>query len=571
MTMTQKPRPSEKTGAGEHPGTAHQTGEAAAARALEAGSLSRQLGLSAVILGVLALGWLALARSAASGSHPETPPPPSVSITVPAAARHALQIQTAPVRAAAVEGIVQATGEVSFNADQTVKISPRLQGRIDQVLVRVGDRVAAGQTLALLDSVDAANALANARQTENKLRLARTNLERQQRLYRLGTAEVTQAEANLDQAKARTQFTREALRRIREQARIGGFTQKPVEDARQAVVGATADLAQAQADLAQAQRQHDRAAKLFDAGVAAKQDLEAAENTVQKAQVTVQADQDKLQLAQQALEREQKAYRTNLYADQQVRSAESDYRQAQLQQEAAEKTLRLARAAILRDLQQAQSDYQAAQEDAASAQKLLALYGHPEAGGTVRITSPITGIVFERNVNPGQNVDQSQMTPWQMFTITNAGMVWVDADVYEKDIARIAPGQPVKVRVAALPNRRFTGTVYYVAPALDPKTHAVKVRTRIANPHGLLKDGMFVDVTLQTGRGPARTLVPLSAVQHDDQGDAVYVAEGGKFARQRVRLGKQHGDAYEVESGLHPGEQVVTQGAIFLGGQANSD
>ena len=71
-----------------------------------------------------------------------------------------------------MEGIVRATGQVNFNADQTVKISPRLPGRIESVFVKVGDPVAAGQTLAILDSVDAANALANARQTENKLRMA---------------------------------------------------------------------------------------------------------------------------------------------------------------------------------------------------------------------------------------------------------------------------------------------------------------------------------------------------------------------------------------------------------------
>src|SRR5260370_41859663 len=107
-----------------------------------AASLYRQFGLSAIILTVLTLAWRALARPAASDSPSEAPPPSSVAIAVPATARQALQIRTAPVRAAAVAGTVHATGEVSFNADQTVKISPRLQGRIDQVLVRVGDRVA---------------------------------------------------------------------------------------------------------------------------------------------------------------------------------------------------------------------------------------------------------------------------------------------------------------------------------------------------------------------------------------------------------------------------------------------
>lgn len=565
MTMTETPRSSER-------GTAISTdGAPEAAIPAQKASLAYQLALTAAIIVALAVGWRMLVRSPAHDSHPEAAPSSQgQAVFVAESARHILQIRTEPVRAATVVQQIRATGQVAFPADRTVKISPRLPGRIDQVFVSVGDHVAAGQALAVLDSVDAAAALTTSRQAENKLRLAQATLERQERLYRLGTTEVTQARANREQAKAHTQYSRDALHRTREQARIGGFTQKPVEDARQAVVAANADLAQAQADLAQAGRQQERLARLYDAGVAAKQELEAAENARQKAQVTVQADQEKVTLARQALDREQKAYRANLYADQQVRSAESDFRQAQLQQEAAERALSLAKAAVRRDLEQARSDYQAARADAEHARKVLALYGQPGADGSVRILSPIAGTVVERNVNPGQTVDQSQMTPWQMFTIANARQVWVDADVYEKDIARIAPGQPVTVRVAALPNRRFAGTVQYVAPALDPKTHAVKVRTRIANPLGLLKDGMFGDVTIQAGRAPARPLVPLSAIQHDDHGDCVYVAAGGKFVRRAVRVGAQRGEYRVVEAGLSPGERVVTQGAIFLGGQASS-
>src|SRR5262249_22750455 len=142
--------------------------------------------------------------------------------------------------------------------------------------------------------------------------------------------------------------------------------------------------------------------------------------------------------------------------------------------------------------------------------------------------------------------------------------------VYEKDIARVAPGQNVRVRVAALPGRSFTGRVHYVSPALDPRTHAVKVRTRIANPGGMLKDGMFVDVAIETGRGARAVLVPQSAVQHDEHGDLVFVAEGEKYVKRAVRLGRQRGTEWSVESGLRPGERVVTQGSLFLTGQGSS-
>ena len=87
-----------------------------------------------------------------------------------------------------------------------------------------------------------------------------------------------------------------------------------------------------------------------------------------------------------------------------------------------------------------------------------------------------------------QIVDQSQMTPWQMFTLSNTAVVWVEMDVYEKDIHAVHVGQKLTVTVAALPNRTFTATVRRIAPALDKTTRALKVRAEIANADGLLKD-----------------------------------------------------------------------------------
>lgn len=483
----------------------------------------------------------------------------------------AIQIETAPVVAKATLETIQTTGQLSYPADQTVKISPRVQGRVRQVFVRVGDRVRVGQPLVLLDSVDAATAQTNALQAENKRRLAQNTLERQERLYRLGTPDVTAAQATLDQAHAATQAARDVLDRTRQQANIGGFTQKPVEDAENALVTAKSTRAQAQSDLAQAQRDFDRKSKLLEIGVAAKSDLESAQNVLEKAQVNAQAGEETVRLAQQALERERKAFKSNLYADQQVRQAESAYRQAQLQEDAAARALRLAKAQILRDLEQARSDYQAAQTDAANARTTLAILGSPDRQGLVTVKSPVAGVVTERNVNPGSLVDQSQETPWQMLTISNSDSVWVDADVYEKDIARIAPGQAVQIRVAALPDKIFRGRVLHIAPLLDAKSRAVKVRAEIANPRGDLKDGMYADVTLLTGRSKTIPQVPLAAVQHDGEKDYVYVAQGGKYVRRDVHVAGQKEGGCQVDSGLQSGERIVTHGAMFLGNQASGD
>lgn len=489
-----------------------------------------------------------------------------------------LKLETALAMSKTVATDLIATGLVSYPADETVKISPRVSGRIRQVYVRVGERVQTGQLLATLESADAAAALATLLQTENKMKLAKAVLDRQERLFKQGTSDVTAALAALDQARALVLAKKDLLARLKEQAQIGGFTQKPVEDAKNAIVQAKSALAQAQSDLAQAERDHTRKEKLVAIGIAARSDLEQSTNVLEKARIGVDADKEALVLAQQQLDREQKAFKTNLYADQAVRSGQSDYDQAVLQQQAAEKVLLLARTSKIQNLEQAKSDYMAAKTDYENARIALALNGRPDPDGTLRIVAPSSGLLIERDVNPGQVVDQSQETPWQMFVISDSKTVWVEADVYEKDLVGVKVGQPVRIRVEALPGCSYQGVVEQIAPVVDPKSRAVKVRAVLPNPGGALKDGMFATMTLLTPRGRAVTVVPLSAIQHDGDNDYVYIEEkisghtdGEKksFRRRTVHLGKSYGQDIVITDGLKPGEHVVTHGALFLGDQVN--
>lgn len=527
-----------------------------------------QLGLSGAILAVIGGAAFLLTRGARSQSRDAAPPSLTDAVAISHQGEQYAAIELQKVRAETLSGEIQAAGQICYPSDTTVKVSPRLAGRIRSVLVKVGDHVAAGQILATLDSVDAAAAQTTARQSENRLRLAKQTLERNERLYRLGTPEVTAALAALDQAHAATTAARDALDRIRQQAAIGGFAQPPLEAAQNSLIAARTALVQAQSDLAQAQRDRDRKAKLVEIGVAARSDLEAAENVLEKARIAATSDAESLHLAEQALEREQKAQRSNLYSEQQVRAAEAAWRQASLQETASERALRLAKAAILANLQQARSDYEAAANDAANAQHVLEMLGHPDSNGVVRVTAPCDGVITDRQVSPGQVVDQSQMTPWQMFVLSNVSRVWIDADVYEKDIAAVSAGQQVVMQVGALPGRTFHGSVMRIAPLLDKTTRAIKVHIEVANPDGALKDGMYASVFIYPGGGRRALTIPASAVQHDGDSDTVFVPSGGKYVRRNVDLGAHIKERYVVLNGLSEGETFVSHGAILLDSQA---
>jgi RND family efflux transporter MFP subunit len=489
-------------------------------------------------------------------------------VSVSAAGSQAVQLQVEPVRQEALDGRLKTTGLVSIPVDHTAKVSPSLQGRIKQVFVKIGDYVHEGETIATLDSVDAANAVNSARTAETALQLARATLERQERLFRLGTPDVTAAQEALYLAQQQQEYARIALQQAEQQNRIGGFTQQPLATAQTAVVAARTALRQADADYAQADKELNRTKNLKEIGVASDRDLVAAQDTYDKAKEGDDGARDTLKLAEDTLDREKKAYNTGLYANQALATARNTKHQADLGVEAAEKTLRLSRAQVLRDLLQARSDYKTAQLNLENAHRVLQIHRVTGHSTVVPIVAPIAGTITDRQVNPGQVVDTSTLTPWQMFTIVNTDRVWVDGDIYDKDVSRVRLGQPVTIQVASLPNRRFLGHLTYVSPGIDPAAHTLKVRAAIANPAGLLKNAMFADVAIDTGRGLQTLFIPVGAVQTEKEKQFVLVeTAAGQYKKRFVRTGPEKDGMFVVRDGLRAGERVVTHGGLFVGAE----
>ncbi len=140
---------------------------------------------------------------------------------------------------------------------------------------------------------------------------------------------------------------------------------------------------------------------------------------------------------------------------------------------------------------------------------------------------------------------------------------WIYAQVYEAELALVHPGQRLVVTAPALPGRTFDARVVAVDAILDPTTRSARVRALVEAPDGALRPQTFVDVLLVVPLGE-RVAVPASAIL--DTGEhriAFVVGEGGRFEPRSLALGREAGGWYEVESGVHPGERVVTS-ANFL-------
>ncbi|GGG15295.1 efflux RND transporter periplasmic adaptor subunit [Pontibacter amylolyticus] len=186
------------------------------------------------------------------------------------------------------------------------------------------------------------------------------------------------------------------------------------------------------------------------------------------------------------------------------------------------------------------------------------------------IYSDAAGVVTERLVSTGDYVT----TGSALFEVANLSSVWVVLDAYEADLSWIKKGGNITFTVPGIPGKEFTAKVAFITPVLDPTTRAIEVRAEVQNPGNQLKPGMFADARIKTSTGvKGQSLsVPSSAVLWTGKRSVVYVKVAAEempaFEMREITLGPRMGERYVVESGLQPGEEVVTNGVFAVDGAA---
>jgi membrane fusion protein, heavy metal efflux system len=149
---------------------------------------------------------------------------------------------------------------------------------------------------------------------------------------------------------------------------------------------------------------------------------------------------------------------------------------------------------------------------------------------------------------------------------TDAHITWVVANVPETDSPRVRTGQRVAVRVPAYSDREYLGRVARVYATIDPNTHRLTLRARVADPKGDLRPGMLATVAIRTVEPVESLAVPTSAVVREADGSMItWVTTDQKhFTERSVKLGLQSEGRYQVLSGLKANELAVTEGGVFL-------
>jgi Cu(I)/Ag(I) efflux system membrane fusion protein len=189
-----------------------------------------------------------------------------------------------------------------------------------------------------------------------------------------------------------------------------------------------------------------------------------------------------------------------------------------------------------------------------------------EVSRDTEILAPLTGTVVERSQTAyeGGYVKAGEM----IFAIGDFKKMWFMFDTYESDFPALKSATRVDVTVPSLPGEVFTAPVAFIDPNLDSATRTAKVRVILDNAdrHLLHRQTAYGLVVSQS---PEVLLVPRAAVLFTQKEPVVYVDVGGHaYEPRHLKLGRAGDDAYEVLSGLEAGDEVVTQGALLIDGQA---
>ncbi len=177
----------------------------------------------------------------------------------------------------------------------------------------------------------------------------------------------------------------------------------------------------------------------------------------------------------------------------------------------------------------------------------------------LNVVAPASGLVLERNVEPGQVVSAGSPA---LFTIAKGGEMEMLAKVGEAELARIGVGITAQVSPVGSDNS-YTGQIWQLSPTIDPQNRQGTARIALPYAEGL-RPGGFANATIRSGTMVAPVL-PESAVLSDDEGSFVYiVGQDNKVERREVQTGSVTGNGVIITKGLTGSERVVLRAGGFL-------
>jgi len=176
--------------------------------------------------------------------------------------------------------------------------------------------------------------------------------------------------------------------------------------------------------------------------------------------------------------------------------------------------------------------------------------------------APFSGAVIQKHITLGEALNGSS----EAFVVADLGTVWVDINVYQKDLVKIHKGQKVVIEIGH-DIAPVSGTLSYVGPLVGEETRTALARAELPNPRGDLRPGMFITARVAVGSVDVPLLVPKTALQTLEGKTVVFVLDEDGFEPRPVTVGRENGLQVEIKDGLKPGEKYASTGAFTLKAQ----
>jgi Cu(I)/Ag(I) efflux system membrane fusion protein len=199
------------------------------------------------------------------------------------------------------------------------------------------------------------------------------------------------------------------------------------------------------------------------------------------------------------------------------------------------------------------------------ADEVRAIEEQGEIRKALTFRSPVHGVVIEKLVLGGQRI----MAGEPVYRIADLRTVWLEGEIYERDLAAVSLGLPVTAEFPALPGTTRTGRITYIYPTVNPETRTARVRVELSNPGLALKPGMYATFRFAAASDPVMN-VPRSALLATGERNLVFVRRpDGMFAPRDVVLGIATDDRIEILSGLALGDTVVASATFLVDAESN--
>ena len=197
-----------------------------------------------------------------------------------------------------------------------------------------------------------------------------------------------------------------------------------------------------------------------------------------------------------------------------------------------------------------------------------ALLERGEPRRTLTVISPVEGIVLSKM---DQGLEGMLARPgMNLYKIVDLSSIWIEAEIYERDIPWLQVGQRARISVPHMADRPMTGTVRYIYPFVNRTTRTLKLSIELPNPGRQLRANMYADVIFDASAARGVLAVPEEAVIRSGQRNVVVLDMGsGTFQVREVSLGRNGNGLWEVRDGLGEGSRVVVSAQFLIDSESN--